>query len=188
MKDRPWYQFVIGGVAILAVFYILYYKPKSNQLNGIKTERIQIEDEVVKLQAKKKELNKIESEIKTMTGTLTELEAIIPQKKEISSILRRIQELALNSRLTIENFTPKGEVDKEFYAEWPIPIQISGNYHNLGILFDRLSRFSRLFNVESFSIKALRSQTDAATISASFTAKTYIFREEVPAKPKRKRR
>ncbi|MDH4257928.1 MAG: type 4a pilus biogenesis protein PilO, partial [Candidatus Aminicenantes bacterium] len=78
-------------------------------------------------------------------------------------------------------FDPKGEVRKEFYYEWPIDLEIKGDYHNLASFFDRLSNFSRLFNVEDFSIKALSRQTDADTISATTTAKTYIFREEAPA-------
>jgi len=178
MKNWPWYGYVLLAVIIFAVFYLLYFKPKNNELNSIRSERIQVEDEVRQLRAKKKELDKIEAELKAMDATLKELEAIIPQRKEISTILRKIQQLANDSRLNIIKFTPKGEIDKEFYSEWPIPIEITGNYHNLAIFFDRLSHFSRLFNIENFSIKSLMNQTEALTISASFTAKTYIFREE----------
>jgi len=51
-----------------------------------------------------------------------------------------------------------------------------------------VSNFSRLFNIEDFSIKALQRQTDTNTISASYTAKTYIFREEPPANKGKKAR
>jgi type IV pilus assembly protein PilO len=187
MKDWPWYGHIVLAAIIFGLIYMVYFKPKAAELNRIKAERIQIEDEVSQLRKKRTELNKIEKEIKILTETLKELEAIIPQKKEISNILRRIQQLALDSRLDIRNFAPKGEVDMGFYTEWPIPIQIIGSYHNLGRLFDRLSRFERLFNVERFTIKNLRNQSDAQTISANFTAKTYIFREEVPEKKKKKK-
>ncbi len=92
-----------------------------------------------------------------------------------------MQQLAVNSRLNIVKFLPKGEIDREFFYEWPISIEITGNYHNLALFFDRLSNFSRLFNIEDFSIKSLSNQTEASTISAAYTAKTYIFREETPA-------
>jgi len=55
---------------------------------------------------------------------------------------------------------------------------MTGNYNNLGMFFDQLSRFSRLFIVENFSIKSLARQTDASTVSVSCTTKTYIFHEE----------
>ncbi len=188
MKDWPWYGHVVLAAIIFGLVYMVYFKPKGAEVARIKAERIRIADEVSTLRVKKKELNKIEKDIKILTATLKDLEAIIPQKREIASILQRIQQLALDSRLTIRNFAPKGEVDQVFYSEWPIPIQITGSFHNLGRLFDRLSRFSRLFNVERFTIKALRGQSEASTISANFTAKTYIFREEVLEKKKKKKK
>jgi Tfp pilus assembly protein PilO len=143
-----------------------------------------------KLQEQKKQLDKIEAELATLTDTLKELEVIIPQKKEIDVILRRIQQMAFDSRLDIIRFTPKGEINREFYSEWPIPIEIRGNYHNLASFFDRLSKFARLFNVENFSMKAVNNQTEEVTISSNFTAKTYMFLEEGPetkVNPKEKR-
>lgn len=178
MKNQPWYVYLFLAIFISGLFYLLYFKPKNAELKDLREERIKAEGEVIKLRAKKDEVDQIEAELKHMNLTLKELETIIPQRKEISDILRKIQQLANDSRLNIVKFTPKGEIDKEFYSEWPIPIEIIGNYHNLAMFFDRLSHFSRLFNIENFSIKSLRDQTEASTISANFTAKTYIFREE----------
>ncbi len=178
MKNWPWYGYLALALIIFGFFYMFFYRGKNDELKNIKNERIQIEDEVAQLRVKKQELDKIEAEIKQMDLLLKDLEAIIPKKREISTILRRIQQLANDSRLNVINFAPQGEVLKEFYSEWPIPIEITGSYHNLGLFFDRLRLFSRIFNVEDFSIQALDRQTQGATISAKFTAKTYIFREE----------
>lgn len=178
MKNWPWYGYVLLAVVILGLFYMFYYKPKNQELKSLREERMKVQDEVIQLRIKKEELDKIEAEIKKMDAILIELEAIIPQKREISDILRRMQQLAYDSRLNITKFIPKGEIDKEFYSEWPISIEITGNYHNLAMFFDKLSRFSRIFNVENFSINSLEKQTEAATISATWTAKTYIFHEE----------
>ncbi|MFC2169176.1 type 4a pilus biogenesis protein PilO [Acidobacteriota bacterium] len=177
MKDWPWQGYLILALILFGLFFFLYYKPKSNDLKILREERIKTEEEVVMLKAKKKELDKIEAELKVLDITLKELEAVIPQKKEISDILKKIQQLAFDSRLNIVKFIPKGEVDREIYLEWPIAIELTGNYHNLAIFFDRLRNFSRLFYLEDFSIKSLRNQTEAATISAACTATTYIFRD-----------
>ena len=186
MKDWPWYGNIILAVVVVALIYFVYFKPKSNDLNSLKAERAQVEDDVSKLKRKNTQLKKIEKDMVTLNSTLQELQAIIPNRKEVWDILRKMHQLAINSRLNIAKFQPKGEVDKEFYYEWPIPIEITGSYHNLAIFFDRLSNFSRLFNIEGFSIKSLSKQTETNTITAAFTAKTYIFREEVPEpKPKK---
>lgn len=180
MKNWSWYGYVILGLIIFGLFFFLYYKPKNAQLQNLKAERMKTEEEVQRLRVKKQQLDKIEAEMKTLAATLKELEVIIPQKKEVSDILRRTQQLAFDSRLNIVNFAPSGEINKNFYSEWPIYVDITGNYNNLAIFFDRLSRFSRLFNIEKFSIRSLAQQTEDATISASWTAKTYIFLEESP--------
>lgn len=180
MKDWPWYGYVLLALIILGLFYFLYYKGKNEELQSIREERMRTEAEIVELRAKKRQMDQIEKEIEEMQVTLSRLETIIPLREEISDILRKIQQLAWDSRLSIEKFIPKADVDKEFYYEKPISIEITGNYHNLALFYDRLSNFSRLYNIEDFTIKSLRNQTDAATISAQSTATTYIFKEEVP--------
>jgi type IV pilus assembly protein PilO len=185
MKNWPWYGYLVLAGLIFGLFFLFYYRPRTADLKKIQTERIKIEDEVAKLRIKKQQLDKIESELVDLNQRLKDLQQIIPDQKESGDILKKIQQLAYDSRLTITKFAPKPEIIKEFHSEFPIPIEIIGTYHNLAIFFDRLSRFSRLFTVENFAIRALAKQTDAATISANWTAKTYFFHEELPAPAKK---
>jgi Tfp pilus assembly protein PilO len=184
MKNWPWYGYLILAVVIFALVFFFYFKPRNTELQDLRESREKLEKEVQVLKEKKKELDKIEAELVVLNATLKDLEQIIPQKKEIADILRRIQQLAYDSRLNVLKFQPKGEVKKDFYAEWPINIEISGTYHNLGLFFDRLSKFSRLFNVNNFSVTALSNQTDALTIGSKFVATTYYFIEEQPKQAK----
>ena len=191
MKNLPWYGYIILAVIILGAAFLLYFKPQQAELNRIKAERQKAEAEVQALLEKKQQLDKIEAELASLTQTLKELEIIIPLRKEVDVILRRVQQMAFDSRLDLVRFTPRGEINREFYSEWPIPMEIRGSYHNLASFFDRLSKFARIFNIENFSIKALSNQTDDMTITSTFTAKTYMFleeRAEAAAKPQPKRR
>ncbi len=185
MKDWPWYSYLVIAVVLFAIVFLMFLKPRNQKIANIKDERIRIENEVNQLKSKKRQLNKIEAELQTMTGTLKELEVVIPQQREIYDILKQIQQLAYDSRLDIIKFVNRGEIDKEFYWEWPIAIEITGSYHNLALFFDSLSRFSRLFNTENFVIRALPDQNDSETITANTTIKTYIFREPMPSKTPR---
>ena len=178
MKDWPWFAYVLIAIIILGLFYFIYYKPKNEELKNTRTERIKVEQEVAHLRIKKQELDKIEAELAQMKVTLSKLEAIIPQKEEISSILKNMQQLAYDTRLNITKFIQNPEIAKEFYAEQPISVAVTGDYHNLAIFFDRLNTFQRLFNIEDFKITALRDQTEDSTISAEWNVKTYIYREE----------
>jgi type IV pilus assembly protein PilO len=183
MKTWPWYGYLILSVMIFVLVFFFYFKPKDQELKNLRTERQKIEQEVQDLRIKEEEMVKIEADLVSLKATLKELEVIIPQKKEISEILRRIQQLAFDARLDILKFAPGGEIKKDFFAEWPIPIEVSGTYHNLAMFFDRLSLFDRIFIVEDFAIRSAQTQSDALTITSSFTAKTYYFIEEPVAPP-----
>ena len=182
MKNWPWYGYVLFAAFIFALAFLFYFKPQNTKLKALRAERVKVEQEVRNLKEKKRELDKIEADIVAMTAKLKTLEVNIPQRKETADILRQIQALAYDSRLDVLRFAPGSEVNKEFYAEWPIPIQVSGTYHNLGLFFDKLSKFARVFTIENFSIKALNRQTELNTVTANWTAKTYFF-AEAPAVP-----
>jgi len=191
MKNWPWHGYIILAVMVFALSFFFYFKPQNAELEKIKSERQKVEEEVAQLLEKKKQLDLIEAELADLNTTLKELEQIIPLRKETDVILRRIQQMAFDSRLDIIKFTPRALINQEFYSEWPIPIEIRGSYHNLASFFDRLSKFARLFNIDNFSLKTLANQTEDMTISSTFTAKTYIFLEEsadAPASPQEKRR
>ena len=177
MKNWPWYGYLVFAILIFALAFLFYFKPQNAKLKVLTAERVKVEGEVQNLKQKKRELDKIEADISAMTAKLKTLEVNIPQRKEIADILRQIQALAYDSRLDVLRFAPGNEVTKDFYAEWPIPIQVSGNYHNLGTFFDKLSKFARVFTIENFTIKVLTRQTDLNTINANWTAKTYFFPE-----------
>lgn len=178
MKNRSWINYAVIAVLLAALFFFAYYKPKMSVLSSLTRDRVKVEDDVRRLRLKKMQMDKIEKEMAIMAAQLKELEAIIPEQKEISNIMSQSQQLAYDTRLNITKFTPKGESFREFYLEWPIQFEIQGSYHNLGLFFDRLSRFSRLFTIERFQIKALTKQSETATVGANFTAKTYVFLDE----------
>jgi len=180
MKQQNLLVYVAVSVILAGLFFFFYYQPRAATFRTLKDKRTTLEAEVAKLRIKKKEMDKIEMQLQTLQVALKDLQGIIPDKREISDILSQFQALAYNCRLNITKVTPKGEVPKEYYAEWPIPMEITGNYNNLGIFFDRLSRFGRLFTIDRFQLKSLSRQTEAATLSASFTSKTYIFLETPP--------
>jgi Tfp pilus assembly protein PilO len=181
MKNWPWYGYLLFAVLLFALAFFFYFKPQNVKLKALTAERVKVEAEVQNLKQKKRELDKIEADIVAMTAKLKTLEVNIPQRKEIADILRQIQALAYDSRLDVLRFAPGKEINKDYYAEWPIPIQVSGNYHNLGTFFDKLSKFARVFTIENFSLKTMNRQTDLNTVSANWTAKTYFFAEPTAA-------
>ena len=97
-------------------------------------------------------------------------------------MIKRLKQLTERGRFNLTRFVPGGFEDRGFYQAWPIQVGLDGTYHELGLLFDRLSRFSRIINVNTLSITPTRSRTGGSrfTIHAEFVQRTYIFKEETP--------
>jgi len=95
-----------------------------------------------------------------------------------------VQALAAQSNLTINNFTPGATVNKEFYQEWPSSMGLVGNFHNLALFFDKVSRLPRLVNVNNIKITANGNQTASQTITVANTATTFVYIETPPGAPK----
>jgi type IV pilus assembly protein PilO len=184
MKKQPWYVYLLLAGLLGGLAYMGYFKPRQAELVRMRGERAKVEAEVAGLREKKKQLDTIEAELNTLAGSLSELETIIPRKREIGEMLRTVQQMATDSDLEVVRFAPDPrETVIDFYAEQPIPIEVAGTYHNLGIFFDRLLHYPRICNIGDFTIQALANQNEASTIKALFTAKTYYFLDQ-PAEKK----
>ncbi len=182
MKNKTLTTYLLLGPIVAGLFYFAYYKPKQASLKTVRNERIQAEQQVEILRVKKRQLDAIEAELVSLNASLSELETIIPQKKETSDILRNIQQMAFDQQLDLVRFAEDRETARDFYTEWPIPIVVNGTYHNLAQFFDRILHFPRIFNIDDFSIKALSDQRSGNTITASFTLKSYFFLEQAMIK------
>ena len=193
MKKQPWMSIALLAAIVAGLIYFVYFKPRLADLRSFREERVALEDELTQLRSKKRQLDRIEAELAMLGASLAELETIIPRKKEQSEMVRNVQQMALDAGIeTVLRIAPDREVNKDFYSEWPIAIEVIGNYHTLGAFFDRILHFPRIFNIDDFSITSLPSQSAETTISARFTARTYFFLDESqivkkpePAKPKK---
>ena len=74
-----------------------------------------------------------EADVQELSIQLDELKQILPDEKETAEIVRRVEQLAVESDLSIRSFTPQATVAYEFYEDWPIRMSLEGSYNNLGL-------------------------------------------------------
>jgi type IV pilus assembly protein PilO len=188
-QSLPWYGqlavfLLVGGIAI-GIFYYVHYSPTEENIDGIETEIENIEREIKRAEQKESKLKLIREELETKQAVLEKLKAILPEKEEISTILKRIQTIITSARLQIQKYDPQGLRPRQVYIESPIHIVLDGNYHNLGIFFDQLSRMKKIFTVDGLNITPLPRMNREFTIRATFTATTYLYREAKKKKTNR---
>ena len=178
IEEKPWYYALGVGVFIGALVagavHWFYFKPMQEQIAAKKVELDNLNQEIQKGRAAERKLSQFREEVKRLELELAKLLQILPSKRNTEELIKRIETLTRQGDFTLKKFTPGEFVQKEFYAEWPIDIALDGTYHNLALFFDRMSRFSRIINVEALKISEL-SGVPQKSISATFVAKTFIY-------------
>ncbi len=182
LNEKPWYVALLIGLGLGAalLFAVNHYFFKDIRKNITRTEdSIQkLEREVEKGRAAQRDLPKLEEEIQEREIELDRLRRILPTKRETDDLIKKLKQLTERGRFSLIRFRPGEFVDQDFYWEWPIDVVLDGTYHELGLLFDRLSRFSRIINVDKLNITPYRSRTGQYTIHAQFTMRTFIYKED----------
>jgi len=188
LEGKPWWQGAIAGglcaVALVACGYWLYpgFKGKYQELDR-KEERLgQLQIKIQEGRAAKQKLPQFREEVRRLELELDKLLRILPARRNTPELLRRIRQLTEQGNFELLKFTPGNFIDREFYSEWPIAVNLEGSYHNLALFFDRIGRFSRIINIENLKIQPSKN-TGPHTIFANFVAKTFIYKEtpEPPA-------
>ena len=178
IEEKPWYYALgIGllvGALVAGAVHWFWFKPMQQEIAAKKVELEGLNQEIQKGRAAERKLSQFREEVKRLELELSKLLQILPSKRNTEELIKRIETLPRQGDFTLKKFTPGEFVQKEFYAEWPIDIQVEGTYHNLALFFDRMSRFSRIVNVEDLKVGVL-GDVPGKSIASQFTAKTFIY-------------
>lgn len=177
----PQYGLAMGallGAALVGLGYWQLALPKSKEIERKKIELRKLEDKRDEARAAAQSLPQFREEVGRLELELGKLRTIMPAKRNTQELLRQVRTLAEQGDFDLNVFKEGNEQRKEFYSEWPIDIALEGNYHNLALFFDRISRFRRILNIDKLSIASTPKQSDARTIQAAFVAKAFFYNED----------
>jgi len=185
LEGKAWYIGALVGLAVGAMLYFGGHKfllaPQEKEL--VKRER-KLEDLQTKInegRVAQRQLPEFREEVRRLEVRLDKLLRILPARRNTPEILRRVRTLAEQGNFDLNRIRPQGYIDQDFYSEWPIAIELQGSYHNLALLFDRISRISRIINIEDLKINAPKRNDSGHSIAASFKAKTFVYKDDEEA-------
>ena len=150
-----WQKIVIlllSWIIPIALFWYLFMGDKLGELESISSKLPKLRQEIVILEAKKKQLPVMEKELKEMEAILKQAMKLLPEKEDIPSVLTAISSLGNEARLEFETFQPGQEQYHDFYASIPVLIKFRGPFHNTVVFFDRVSRMSRIVHIENITM------------------------------------
>lgn len=176
-------RLLICGVSFLALiggFVYFSYLPKIEKVQALEKQRSTLESQLATAQVKAKQLasfrdRKLQAEADFMVA-----KKLLPEKKEIPSLLTGVSQSGQDAGLEFLTFQPQNETVKDFYAEIPVLIKVTGGYHNVAVFFDNVSRLYRIVNMRDIEMKA---EQKADSLTTTCTAVTYRFVETEKTPP-----
>jgi Tfp pilus assembly protein PilO len=179
LSTKPWWVGLIIGLVLGVAGYVAMEK---YVFQGIQADIGKQTQELNKLKAKVNEGKAAESrlpqfreEAQRLETELQRLLKILPTAKQTDELIKKIKSLTERGAFRLTSFQPGAFAKRDFITEWPIQVTLEASYHELALFFDRLSRFSRIINVESLNISGQTSKVKAFTITTSFAMKTFIY-------------
>lgn len=166
-----------AGVSVLIIGAFVYfsYLPKYNEIKQLKKDIDELERKLMMARKKSLQLNKYRKMMAAAEAEFKIAKKALPDKKEIPSLLTGITDSGKDSGLEFLLFQPNPEVEKGFYAEIPVSVKVTGNYHNIAAFFDKVSRLFRIVNVADIRMTSIK---DTNNLNGSCKAITYRFIEE----------
>ncbi|GAB4367580.1 MAG: hypothetical protein Kow0062_00020 [Acidobacteriota bacterium] len=187
LKNLPWWGKVAITVVICGVLAFTQFRMAPLDLSR-KAKRIEeLEAKIEKNRAEirrgrqaQAQIEELQRDIASLERKLADLKQILPTEPELGDLLKWIKALADQTNLELQVFNPQSPAEREFLREQPIQMEVLGNYHQLGMFFDRISKYQRIINVENVTIGPAKGGRGKvrATIKANFVAKTFLYRDE----------
>ncbi len=173
------------GVLILVVGAFIYfsYLPKFKSIDKLRNDLAKVEK---KLELAKKNARQLNAYRKKMQAAEKQFKIVmraLPEKEEIPPLLTGISKAGKNSNLNFILFQPKPEIEKEFYAEIPVAIKVTGDYHGVATFFESVAELNRIVNIKDIKMFP---DKKGGKLTTTCTAVTYKFIEESKEKKSKK--
>ena len=174
--------FVVTAIVVVAVLWFLWLTSSLEVLEQEQEKEVKLRaDYKIKL-AKAVNLDVLKKQREQVQQYVTQLEKQLPGKSEMDALLSDINQAGLGRSLQFDLFRPGQVAVKEYYAELPITIKVSGRYHDIGAFASDIANLSRIVTLNNLSINP----KPDGTLSMDATAKTfrYLDPDEVAAQRK----
>jgi type IV pilus assembly protein PilO len=173
----------IGAVAVsflvltIVLTYVFVWDEQRPELQRREDTEQTLRQEFKTKHSKSANLDVYKQQLKDIERSFGALLRQLPGKTEVPNLLVDISQTGLSAGLEEKLFQPQSEVKKDFYAELPIKISLTGSYHQFGEFVSGIAALPRIVTLHDIEIKsATKDAYDQLTLD--LTAKTYRYLDE----------
>ncbi|BBO70499.1 pilus assembly protein PilO [Desulfosarcina alkanivorans] len=172
-------------ILLIAAFVYFSYLPKLKTIDRLKTNLTKVTKELEVAKKNARQLNAYRKKMQDAEEQFKIVMRALPEKEEIPTLLTGISKAGKSSGLNFILFKPKAEVKKDFYAEIPVAMEVTGDYHGVATFFESVAGLNRIVNIRNIRMSP---EDKGKTLKTKCTAVTYKFIEVDETKTKKSRK
>jgi type IV pilus assembly protein PilO len=179
---KPWYvQFALFALVALLLYAPFWYfvtSPVREETKNTQAQVDKLRGENARAQAAAQRLNEFKASFARAQSDYADLKALLPEQRELTNVLQGIQERA-KGRLMVTRFTPKDDVQQDYFSGKPVEIEVSSSYNKLGAFFAQMAAYQRIVSITDFKLTRMKEQTGGdKTLDAQFLLTAYYVSNE----------
>jgi len=172
---------LMACIFVAVAGYYLDIEGQIGRLDQVEKKEAQLRKDFETKQAKASNLDAYRKQLEEMKQSFGDMLRQLPNKTEVAELLVDVSQTGLASGLEFQLFKPNAEIPREFYAELPIEIKVTGEYHEFGNFISGLAALPRIVTIHDIAIKKPTNNRGEATGSKLIleaTAKTYRYLDD----------
>jgi len=164
-------------IIVAVAGYFLVTTPKLEELDKVEKEETNLKAIFNEKAAKAANLDAYKQQLDEMRQSFGALLRQLPNKTEIETLLTDISQTGISSGLEIDLFKPEGLIPKDFYAEYPIKLKVTGRYHQFAQFVSGVAALPRIVTLQNINIEPAEKE-GGVKLSMELTAVTYQYLDE----------
>ena len=179
-------SYALVTILTLAVLWFVWLGGSNDELIAEQTKEASLRDNYTKKLAQAINLEALKKQRVQVLQYVTQLEKQLPSKSEMDALLSDINQAGIGRKLQFELFRP-GQVNvKEYYAELPIAVKVTGGYHDIGAFVADVANLSRIVTLNNLTISPVAGREGSLSLEATAKTFRYLDADEVAIQQKAK--
>ena len=175
---------LLGGMVVFLLWFLIL-SDKKDELEAERNKEPGLKQDYRSKLAQAVNLPELRKQKQQVEEYVTQLEKQLPGKAEMDALLTDINQAGIGRGLQFELFRPGAVAVRDYYAELPITIRVSGRYHDIGAFAADVANLSRIVTLHDLSITGVQRE-GGGSLSMDAVARTYRYLDttEVAAQKK----